>query len=356
MGSHRVFFLTTDCDTPSGGRWFIYQAVDMLVRNGIDASALHQKRGFRYSWFHSRTPTAYTHDIVRARSKTLSRRRLIVYALSAAWSQVCTFFFTKSKLTAVSLGPSDLLILPENRQFLLQEKLGGCMKILLVQGPYLLSESAASSGHRNPIAPHHILATSELCQRASRSLYPKAVTHLIPLFIDCECFRLREEKVRQIAYMPRRLPEESTALIKILRSNPRMPEIDYIPIDGCSRAEVSRILQDSLIFLSFSHREGFGLPAAEAMACGCLVIGYTGEGGDEFFTNETGFPVQSGDLQSFAQTTEAVVTEYSNDPKALDSKRRRAAALIRHTYCEVRTEAALLASIRTILPGAHRTE
>ena len=42
--------------------------------------------------------------------------------------------------------------------------------------------------------------------------------------------------------------------------------------------EVACALQDSLLFLSCGHPEGFGLPLAEAIACGCLVVGYHGLG------------------------------------------------------------------------------
>ena len=38
-----------------------------------------------------------------------------------------------------------------------------------------------------------------------------------------------------------------------------------------------------LIFLSFGHPEGFGLPITEAMASGYWVIGYHGGGGRELF-------------------------------------------------------------------------
>ena len=45
--------------------------------------------------------------------------------------------------------------------------------------------------------------------------------------------------------------------------------------------EVAGALQD-LDILSCGHPEGFGLPLAEAIACGCLVVGYHGLAGRDF--------------------------------------------------------------------------
>jgi glycosyltransferase involved in cell wall biosynthesis len=42
-------------------------------------------------------------------------------------------------------------------------------------------------------------------------------------------------------------------------------------------------LKESLLFLSFVNGEGLGLLAVEAMSCGCVVVGYDGMGGKEFF-------------------------------------------------------------------------
>jgi glycosyltransferase involved in cell wall biosynthesis len=47
------------------------------------------------------------------------------------------------------------------------------------------------------------------------------------------------------------------------------------------------------VFLSLSDRDGFGLPPAEAMACGCYVVGYSGGGGREFFDPSYCDPVES---------------------------------------------------------------
>jgi len=46
---------------------------------------------------------------------------------------------------------------------------------------------------------------------------------------------------------------------------------------------VADILRSSRVFLSFSQREGFGLPPLEALACGCAVVGYHGFGGRALF-------------------------------------------------------------------------
>ena len=48
--------------------------------------------------------------------------------------------------------------------------------------------------------------------------------------------------------------------------------------------EVALALQEALLFLSCGHPEGFGLPLAEAIACGCLVVGYHGLAGRDFAT------------------------------------------------------------------------
>uniref|UniRef100_UPI00296F171D glycosyltransferase n=1 Tax=Kutzneria viridogrisea TaxID=47990 RepID=UPI00296F171D len=44
-----------------------------------------------------------------------------------------------------------------------------------------------------------------------------------------------------------------------------------------------RVLGESSVFLALGLYEGFGLPIAEALASGCLVLGYAAGGGQELF-------------------------------------------------------------------------
>ena len=59
-----------------------------------------------------------------------------------------------------------------------------------------------------------------------------------------------------------------------------------------------------------SASEGFGLPVAEAMACGCAVVGYTGLGGRELFDLAAGYglgtAVEPGDWLGCVQGVERI--------------------------------------------------
>ncbi len=62
--------------------------------------------------------------------------------------------------------------------------------------------------------------------------------------------------------------------------------------------ELIKEYQKAEIFLSFSYPEGFALPPLEAMACGCVVIGYTGGGGKSHMINgETAIVLEDGDYK-----------------------------------------------------------
>ncbi len=62
-----------------------------------------------------------------------------------------------------------------------------------------------------------------------------------------------------------------------------------------SREKVAEELKKSNIFLNIGYPEGFPFPPLEAMACGCIVVGYTGGGGNEFMIDgETALLLMTG--------------------------------------------------------------
>lgn len=94
----------------------------------------------------------------------------------------------------------------------------------------------------------------------------------------------------RVAYMPRKLPKFADQLRASLADT-----AEWCPIDGASEAETAEILIDSTVFLNLGYREGFGLPPIEAMAAGCIVCGFAGEGTRDYATSENGFWADEGD-------------------------------------------------------------
>ena len=62
--------------------------------------------------------------------------------------------------------------------------------------------------------------------------------------------------------MPRKNAKDSAVVSSLLRQQSWFEESGWSlqAINGLSQEKVSKILQNSLIFLAFGHPEGFGLP------------------------------------------------------------------------------------------------
>ena len=94
-------------------------------------------------------------------------------------------------------------------------------------------------------------------------------------------------------------------------------------------------MNESSIFLSSNLDEGFSLPSIEAMASGCLVIGYPGKGGKEYFKPEFSMPVPEKDIRQFAIKLEEGIQKIENQPQFLDDIAQKARTYIEGYYSEV---------------------
>ena len=110
-------------------------------------------------------------------------------------------------------------------------------------------------------------------------------------------------KLNQISYMTRKNSLGSAIVSNMLSSQNRLDGWVLKPISNMNHMNVISTLLKSRIFLSFGHPEGFGLPVAEALACRCAVVGYSGLGGRELFRLAKGFDlsysVEYGDWFGF---------------------------------------------------------
>ena len=102
--------------------------------------------------------------------------------------------------------------------------------------------------------------------------------------------------------MSRKLPQHSFHVVSFLKKN--LPkEWSLKDLNNISEKEVYKNLLNSKIFLAFSNLEGLGLPPLEAALAGNYVIGYTGEGGKDYWKKPIFTEIYSGDIREFVKKT-----------------------------------------------------
>lgn len=331
----RVFFVVPRVSYACGGVNITIQFADILRRSGVDAYLIVERADYRYEFVSYDVPTVYCP--IGPAALRLGKRDRMLKALN--WRPP-----GKARNPRVQPGPDDIIVIPEVQYPAQRARFAGCPWILMNQSTTIMAETCARTGYGDLAAdPTHIgtIATSEAALRTVRALAdPEAV--LVPLALDGDRYGHVERKRKLISYMPRRRADQVRIIVDLLRAHPALEGYEFQPIHGMTGAEVDACLRKSLLFLSFSHQEGFGLPPAEAMAMGCLTIGYAGVGGQEFFTKATGFPIPEDDIAEYVTRVVEVVTAYERDPAPLDALRRGASQAILGRYTRAATQEALL--------------
>tara|TARA_B100000902_G_scaffold253236_1_gene239755 strand:+ start:15489 stop:16517 length:1029 start_codon:yes stop_codon:yes gene_type:complete len=125
-------------------------------------------------------------------------------------------------------------------------------------------------------------------------------------------------KINLITFMSRKLPVHSNLVLNYLK--PQLPKNwKIINLNRLSEEQTYKILKQSKIFLSFSSFEGLGLPPAEAALAGNFVIGYTGEGGNEYWKKPIFTKINSGEITTFVEKILKKINEFKKN-KHLPSK------------------------------------
>lgn len=105
--------------------------------------------------------------------------------------------------------------------------------------------------------------------------------------IDLSLFRPADGKPAdeiRVAYMPRKNKALAEQIIRMIQARaPRtgLP-MRFVEIRDMTQLQVAAALAASHIFLAAGFPEGCPLPPLEAMACGCVVVGYAGLGGYDY--------------------------------------------------------------------------
>jgi len=345
--TRRYLVLMVSADRPIGGVNILLWLIERLNEAGYCAAALHGSRSYRYEYRNFTGESLYSSEL-DALNRSLFRRgflgRLKKALAGLSRMRWRRWFQSPPRLPIWQPEPQDVLVVPE---FMYPEAVaafGGRNCILAVQDVFGLMYASLRSRRWQGEQPEEfsaIFSTSQACAGAVRAVFNvEGCGFRLPVCHASLTYNL--DKKLQIALMPRKRREEARILATLIEKHPDLVDVPLVVIDQLPDETAHRLIRESLIFLSLSEREGFGLPPAEAMATGCLVIGYTGVGGEEFFTEETGFPIRDGDIVAFVDQVAHVVSAWRQAPEELERKRRHASDFIWSHYNETVARQSLL--------------
>jgi hypothetical protein len=295
-----IFYLCLDENHPLGGTKQIYRHVDLLNAHGFSAFVVHRTPGFRCTWFPNQTRVAHMDEI-----------RMDVN--------------------------SDCLVIPEVCTPLLKNIARDLKKVVFNQACYFTFQynDLEKENLDTPYRDHGVLATLVVSEDSKQYLtyvFPELPLYRVRNGIDEKLFRYQPNKKLQIACMTKRNRVDLLQVINILKFRGSLKGYQLAMIEDKTEEEVARIMGDTLIFLAAGSQEGFSLPPAEAMLSGCIVVGYHGMGGREFFKSDFAYPVPQGEILTFAKTVEEVIRLKQAQPGDITAKGKQASEFIRTHY------------------------
>jgi hypothetical protein len=244
----------------------------------------------------------------------------------------------------LEVQPGDVFVIPECFPYLVKALVGTPAKrLMFCQNQYFLPFTSDPRAGIAEFGVHGVIASSQAVSDFFRDVYGVAELPLLPYAIDPARFTPDRNKKRQIAFMPRKLPQDASFIDSVFkRRYAHYADVPWLRIDGLTQREAARLMGESSCFLSLSHKESFGLPSLEAMACGCLVAGFHGDGGREYMTPENGWWAETGDYNACADGLAAALAVFDMGGPALEARRASMAATVER-YNPARLESALLA-------------
>lgn len=332
MNSKRnIYFICPDENKNSGGVKQIYRQADLLNKNGYKAFVVHKKKGFRATWFENNTKIVYKpfiHNQLKYFKKQYQKKQFSALYFKIL-SKVNKLFYSKIEDNAILVFPEiygpDIHLIEKRTE-----------KVIFNQNCYYTFNNFSNNISLEECAYKyikHCIVVSEDSKNYMLQAFPNQEVYRIHLGIDEKVFGIKGfQKKKQICYMPRKLENDIKQVVTLLKSKDSLKGWNFIAIENKSEAEVAKIFQESIFFLSFNHREGFGLPPIEAMSSETYVIGYTGQGGKEYFNPNFSSPIENGNIIEFVKITEKMINTYDINPDEITRKTEMAKKFVAENY------------------------
>ena len=305
MSSRRLLFVCyPDTNNPIGGVKQIYRQVELLHRAGWDAYVLQEQPGFRADWFRSDAPVM---DLETYKASPPS-------------------------------ADNDLVVLPETWLSNVPSYFAGVPKVIFNQNAfYSFGLSGACDNRTLDLYQHGDIKAVVTVSNDSRELLTKGcgipAERCFTLIngIDHQLFYAPAVKHRRIVFLGRKHVDHARKVALMASKHPRLKHVGFHELPVMQHEEVASALREALLFLSCGHPEGFGLPLAEAIACGCIAVGYHGLAGRDFALPHL-HVVEFGDLLGLLRAVDQELARFDAAPEAVIQERLAASEAILQTY------------------------
>ncbi|MEO7061905.1 MAG: glycosyltransferase, partial [Lapillicoccus sp.] len=182
------------------------------------------------------------------------------------------------------IGAADLLVLPETPTIDGRDPAPGARKVIFNQNHFYTFAAGQPGPHFPGWSPQPaVWAVTAESRDVLAAVLPHLQVTLVPNPVDGDLFAPRPTDRLRVSWFPRKRPREASLLRELLGHDRRLAGVDLVELVDTPRPEVAVTLGTSTVFVALGHSESFGLPVAEALASGCLVVGYDGGGGHELF-------------------------------------------------------------------------
>lgn len=234
----------------------------------------------------------------------------------------------------------DVLVLPEDALNAMRWLAGSPQrKVIFCQNHFYAASQGISLLSSEEARPYRDVMA---CSRTSAQWLARFVHHdtieVVPAFADERLFA-SADKALLIACAPSKRQLEFRAVQTMIpRLHTSLHPWRWAVIKDKSEVEVAAVMGQATIFLSLSRFEGLGMTTLEAMAAGCLIVGFTGLGGREYARPTNGFWVGEDDVEACAEAlARAMVLVEAGQPMVDHMRAAARAAAADYTYAKFLT-------------------
>ncbi len=325
------FFCPVNVDRPTGGVLVIFRCVEILRSHGINAWVVvlpttPTPETPEIRWFSSTAPIMQWEEACALPPEQCLH--VLPEDFCMKWSEDTI----RGRGRELVLKGAKLLVFAQNRR--------DTYRNFLTDWPKILPRDRTLMGRKNLVG---VLCVSPFEQAYWKTIYPDLQVWCKPNSVNTEFFRPATSRTNTAAFLgkPSAL-KEAQHFIYALRHSGLAEGWRFQNLQNRPQHEVAESLSKADIFISFSPVESFGLAAAEAMASGCIVIGYHGGVSEEFFNPRWSYPVSPQDHLGFLQAFQKLREDRLRMPDFVEEKRHMGRSHIERNFQPDREAKALI--------------